>query len=176
MRNNIILYSLYFIALIFIQLLVLNNMQLSSYLNPYCYVLLILILPFDTPGWLLLSIAFILGMTMDVFPQGWNGAGASLGFHTFATVLVAFARPYILKLINPRDEYDVGSRPGASDFGFGWYMTYSLIMIGIHHFSLFLLESMSITRLPETILRTFLSGIFTFLLILLWEGLRYRRN
>jgi len=176
MRNNFFLYSIYFIALIFIQNLVLNNMQISSYLNPYAYVLLILLLPFETPGWLLLSIAFILGMTMDVFPQGWGGTGASLGFHTFATVLVAFARPYVLKWINPRDEYEPGSSPGASDFGFGWYMTYSLIIVGIHHFALFLLESMSFTRFPEIILKTIFSGLLTLLLILLWEGLRYKRN
>ena len=176
MRNNIVLYSLYFIALVFIQILVLNNIQFSSYLNPYCYVLLILILPFETPGWLLLSVAFILGLTIDVFPQGWSGAGASLGFHTFATVLMAFSRPYIFKWINPRDEYDAGTHPGASDFGFGWFVTYISIMVGIHHLSLFLLESMSFARLPETILRTILSGLFTLLLIVLWEGLRYRRN
>ncbi|MCK5821640.1 MAG: hypothetical protein KAH17_07135 [Bacteroidales bacterium] len=176
MRNNILLFSFYFVALIFFQILVLNNMQFSSYLNPYCYVLLILILPFDTPGWLLLSIAFFLGMTMDVFPQGWTGAGASLGFHTFATVLVAFIRPFVLKWINPRDEYEIGSRPGASDFGLRWYLTYSLIIVGIHHFTLFLLESMSFVRIPETFLRTILSASFTLLLILLWEGLRFRRN
>jgi len=176
MRNNIVLFSLYFIVLVLIQILVLNNIQFSSYLNPYCYVFLIIILPFETSGWLLLSVAFILGLTMDVFPQGWSGAGASLGFHTFATVLMAFSRPYILKWINPRDEYDAGTQPGASDFGFGWFVSYISIMIGIHHLSLFLLESMSFARLPETILRTILSGLFTLLLIILWEGLRYRRN
>ncbi len=176
MKNSLITYSVYFLALIIIQILVLNNMQISSYLNPYCYVLLILILPLETPGWLLLSVAFVLGLIIDSFPQGWSGAGASLGFHAFATVLMAFSRPYILKWINPRDEYDAGTKPGAKDLGFGWYIRYSSLMIGIHHLSLFLFESLSFARLPETLLRIALSGMFTLLLIIVWEGLRYRRN
>lgn len=176
MRNDIIRYSIYFVVLILVQALVLNNMQLNSYLNPYCYILLILILPFETPGWLLLSVAFVLGLTIDVFPQGWSGAGASLGFHTAATVMMAFARPFILNKINPRDEYDVGTRPSTSDLGFAWWLKYSVILVGIHHLTLFLLESMSFSRLPETIFRTILSGIFTLLLLVLWEALRYRRK
>ncbi len=176
MRNSILRIGIYYVVLVLIQILVLNNMQFSSYLNPYCYVLLIMILPFETPGWLVLSIGFILGLTIDVFPQGWSGAGASLGFHTFATVLVAFARPFVLKWINPRDEYEAGTNPSASDNGFSWFIIYTLIMVGIHHFTLFFLESMSIMRLPEIILRTILSGLFTLVLLIVWEGLRYRRN
>ena len=71
MRNRLIKYGLYFLFLILFQVLILNNMQFSGYINPYCYILFILILPFETPGWLLLVLAFILGMIIDVFPQGW---------------------------------------------------------------------------------------------------------
>ena len=129
MRNIIIKYSIYFIALVLIQVLVLNNVQINSFLNPYVYVLFILILPFETPGWLLLSSGFVLGLTMDIFPQGWSGAGATLGLHSFATVMISFSRPYILKWINPRDEYEPVSQPCASDYGFRWYAVYILLMI-----------------------------------------------
>lgn len=176
MRNSIIKYSIYIIVLVLVQVLVLNNMQFSSYVNPYCYVLIILILPFETPGWLLLSIAFALGFTIDVFPQGWSGDGASLGFHAFSTVMMAFSRPFILNRINSRDEYEAGTYPSASDYGIAWWLRYSMILVGIHHFSLFLLESMDISRLPETILRSLLSGAFTLFLLALWELLRYRRK
>lgn len=176
MRSDVIRYVVYFLGLILIQVLVLNNMQLSGYLNPYCYILIILILPFETPGWLLLLVGFSMGFIMDVFPQGWSGSGASLGLHSFSTVLVAFLRPFILKRLNPRDEYEAGTLPGASDYGFGWYVVYCLVLVGIHHFTLFSLETMSLLRFPETLLRTGLSTFFTLLLLLVWEGLRYRRN
>lgn len=176
MRKIVIKYVLYFVALVLIQVLVLNNIQLSSFLNPYAYVLFIIILPFETPGWLLLSSGFLLGMTMDVFPQGWSGAGSTLGLHSFATVFMAFVRPLILKWINPRDEYEPGSQPCASDYGFRWYSIYILLMIGLHHLVLFIIESMSMSNLPEVLGRTILSVLFTFVLILVWEGFRYNRR
>jgi hypothetical protein len=176
LRRLIIKYLLYFISLVLIQVLVLNNIQLSSYLNPYIYIFLIIILPFETPGWLLLSVGFVLGMTMDVFPQGWAGQGATLGIHTFATVFAAFTRPIILKWINPRDEYEPGTVPGASDYGFRWYFTYILIIISIHHLVLFSVESMSISHLPQVLGRTLLSVLFSLAIILIWEGFRYNRR
>ena len=176
MRNIIMKYALYFVALVLIQVLVLNNVQLSSFLNPYAYILFIIILPFETPGWLLLLSGFFLGMTMDIFPQGWSGAGSTLGIHSFATVFMAFTRPLILKWINPRDEYEPGSEPSASDYGFRWYIVYSLLMISLHHLVLFVMESMSISHLPEVLGRTVLSVLFTFVLILIWEGFRYKRR
>lgn len=176
MRNDLFKYGLYFIVLILIQVLVLNNIQISGFINPYCYILFILILPFETPGWLLLILAFFLGMIIDVFPQGWLGNGTALGFHMAASLAVAFVRPLILKWINPRDEYEVGSKPSASDQGFSWYILYVSIMIGLHHFVLFFLEEFSFSRIPETFLRFLLSSVFTILLLLIWEGFRYQRK
>jgi hypothetical protein len=175
-RAVIFKYVVYFLALILAQVLVLNNMQISSYLNPYIYVLFILILPFETPGWLLIVSGFLLGFTMDLFPQGFTGEGSTLGFHTAATVFMAFCRPIVLKWINPRDEYEPGSLPRASDNGFLWYLLYSFIMVGGHHFVLFSFEAMSFSRFPEVVGRTILSTLFSVFLILLWEGFNYKRR
>ena len=38
-----------FIVLVLIQVLILNNIQFSGYINPFLYVLFILLLPFQTP-------------------------------------------------------------------------------------------------------------------------------
>ena len=81
-------YFLAFVFLILFQVLVLNNLHLSIYLNPYAYILFILILPFETPGWLVLSLGFVLGLIMDAFCN-------TLGMHSVATVLLAFLRAVI---------------------------------------------------------------------------------
>ncbi len=174
MKNNIIRYFLYFIVLVLVQVLILNNVQISGYINPYVYVLFILLLPFETPGWLLLMLSFLLGLTIDIFPQGIAGWGSTLGIHTAATVLVAFLRPSVLAWINPRDEYEPGTLPGSSDYGIGWFFLYALILIGIHHFVLFYLEDFSLHHFFHTFFRSVLSLIFTILLVLIWEGFRYR--
>ncbi len=173
MINRILKYFAYFIALVLIQVLILNNVQLSGYINPYVYILFILILPFDTPGWLLLLSAFFLGFIIDVFPQGIAGAGTTLGIHTTATVLLAFMRPTVLRWINPRGEYEKGSIPGSRDYGFGWFLLYILILTGIHHFVLFFLEDFSLLHFFHTFFRFILSLSFTILIILILEGFRY---
>ncbi len=56
-----------FVFVIFIQIALINNIQVNSYLNAYIYVLFILLLPFETPKWLMLILAFFTGLTMDFF-------------------------------------------------------------------------------------------------------------
>lgn len=146
------------------------------YVTPYIYVAFILFLPFETPGWLLLLSAFVLGITMDVFPQGWVGQGGTLGMHAAAAVLTAFMRPVVLIWINPRDEYEPGSTPSASDYGFRWFFVYLVLLTTIHHSSLFFLEQMSLIRFAETLLRIFFSVGLTVFLVMIWEGFRYHRK
>ena len=167
-------YVFRFFLVIFFQVLVLNNVQFNGYINPYFYLWYILVLPFETPGWMLLLIAFSLGLGVDVFPQGIAGNGSTLGTHTAATLLIAFMRPSVLRWINPRDEYEQGTYPDSKNYGFLWFLAYALIMIGIHHFVLFFLEDLSFRDFHRTLLRVVLSGFFTLVIILLWEGIRFR--
>ncbi|NJK85385.1 MAG: hypothetical protein HC906_04860 [Bacteroidales bacterium] len=55
-----------FIILVLLQVFVFNNIHLSGFIVPYIYILFILLLPFETPGWLLLVSAFLLGFSIDV--------------------------------------------------------------------------------------------------------------
>lgn len=174
MRNDFIKYGLYFLVLVLAQVLVLNNVQLSGYINPYAYVLFILVLPFETPGWLLLISAFALGFTIDIFPQGIAGEGGTLGIHTASSVLAAFIRPGVLNWINARGEYESGTIPSARDYGFTWYFLYTLIIVGVHHFALFYLEDFSLRHFLHTFARFVLSWFFTLIIIYLWEGFRFR--
>jgi len=174
MLNQITKYGLYFIGLVLFQVLILNNVQFSGFINPYVYVLFLLMLPFETPGWLMLLLAFFLGFSIDVFPQGISGPGPSLGIHSTACLVIGFMRPQVLRWINPRDDYEAGTLPTASDYGLAWYFIYCLIMVGIHHFIIFFLEAFSLQYFFSTILRIIFSLFFTLLLLLIWEGFRSR--
>ena len=174
MFNSIVRLVAYFIVLILAQVLVLNNIQLSGYINPYIYVMFILILPFETSGWMLLVSAFFMGLFIDIFPQGIAGSGGTLGIHTFSTVLMAFIRPTVLRWINPRGDYEKGTEPAAKDYGFAWFFLYAGILVGIHHFVLFFLEDFSLMHFFHTFFRFVLSLFFTLLLLLIWEGFRHR--
>lgn len=160
--------ALRFFFLVALQILVLNNIQWSGYLNPYLYVLFILLLPFETPNWLLILLSFLLGFTIDVFGNTW-------GMHTAACVLMGYIRPYFLKIISPREGYDKAMQPNIRDFGLEWIVRYSLIMIFIHHFTLFYIEVFKFSLFFHTFIRVILSSLFTLSLVIISHFIIYRR-
>ena len=155
--------------LILFQVLVLNNIQVSGYINPYMYVLFILLLPFETPRWLLLISGFAIGISIDLFAN-------TPGMHASATVFMAFLRPYVLKLFMPHDEYEPGSYPRLYYYGFTWFLKYSLVLVFFHHTFLFYAEAFRITFFFHTMLRVVLSTLFSVFLIVLSQFFIYRKQ
>ena len=157
---NIILKNIIrFIVLILLQVTVFNNIQLSGFVNPYLYILFILLLPFETPPWLLLILAFFTGLSIDVFSN-------TIGIHASACVFMAFLRPFVLNLIAVRDNYDSDIEQGLSVYGFSWFFKYALILILAHHSFLFIVEVFSFNNFGDTLIRIILSSIFTLVLVI----------
>lgn len=158
MINETVKNILRFIFLVLFQVLILNNIQLSGYLNPFLYVLFILMLPFQTADWLVLVLAFVLGISIDMFAD-------TGGLHAASCVLMAFFRKPILKLISPRDGYEVVQKPTIQQFGFRWFFSYAGILVLAHHFLLFYMENFSFSEFFFTLFRVILSSIFTLTLV-----------
>jgi rod shape-determining protein MreD len=165
MINSILRYGLIFILLVLLQVLVFNNIQFSGYINPYVYLMFILLLPVEIPAWLLLLLSFITGVIIDYF-------SGSPGIHSSATVLAGFVRPYVLRVISPRDGYDSGASPSMISYGFRWFLTYTLIIVLVHHTALFYFEVFRLTDFFRTMLRVILSSLFSIIFILLIEFYR----
>ena len=169
MINEIIRNSFRFALLVVLQLFVLNNVQFSGLVNPYLYVLFILLLPFEISGWLMLILGFILGMVIDV-------ASSTIGYHTIATVFMAYCRFHLLRFIAPRGGYESGMTPSLQSLGFSWYFKYAAILTTVHHFALFWVESFRFNDLFPATLRALASSIFTVLLIFIYQFLTIRRR
>jgi len=127
----------------------------------------ILLLPVEIPSWLLLLLSFATGIIIDLF-------SGSPGMHSSATVFAGFIRPYILRIVSPRDGYESGSEPSMLNYGFRWFLTYALLMVVVHHTALFYLEVFRFADFFRTLLRVLLSSLFTVIFILLFEF--YRRG
>jgi rod shape-determining protein MreD len=165
MINSILRFGLIFILLILSQVLLFNNIQFSGYINPYVYVMFILLLPVEIPAWLLLLLSFGTGLIMDFF-------SGSPGMHSSATVFAGFARPYILRIISPRDGYEPHVEPSMVIYGFRWFLIYTLLVVLVHHTILFYLEVFRVTDFFRTLLRIILSSVFSITFILLVEFYR----
>ena len=168
MIKSIPLYILNFVVLVLLQVLILNNIQLGGFINPYFYVLFILILPFETPKWLLLVLGFFLGFSIDVFSN-------TIGMHSSACVFMAYLRPFVLKFISPRDGYESESFPTLKYYGLAWFLRYSAILVFAHHIFLFFIEVFRLSDFFSTLFRAILSSIFSLILIFISQYF-YRRK
>lgn len=153
-----------FIVLVLLQVLVLNNIQFSGYINPMLYVLFLLLLPFEISKPFLLILAFVLGLTIDMFTN-------TMGMHAAASVFMGLLRPFILKYIEPRGGYDHESSPSIKEFGITWYLSYAGILVLLHHIVLFYIEVFKFDEFLSTLYRVVLSAIFTLILIVISQYL-----
>jgi rod shape-determining protein MreD len=167
MINNIVINIFRFVLLVLFQSVILNNIQLGGFINPYLYVLFILLLPFETPKALLLPMAFLLGLSVDMFSN-------TMGIHASASVFMAFCRPYILKLVAPRDGYEAETHPTIKSLGLRWFVVYTTFLVFLHHLFLFYMEVFRFSEFFMTLWRVILSAILTIFLVLLSQYLFYK--
>lgn len=159
MITDIFIILVRFLMLIGIQVTVLNNIQLGGFINPYLYVLFILMLPVKFPKLAGLLMAFIAGITVDMFAN-------TVGMHAAACVCMAYARPLVLKVFSPRDGYEADSIPNIRDFGLQWFFAYSSVLVLIHHLVLFYVEVFRFSEFFTTFMRVLLSSVATLALII----------
>jgi len=156
-----------FFFLILLQVLLLNNINFLGYVNPYLYVLFIILFPFNGNQGLLLLLSFLLGLGIDLFED-------SGGINAAACLVVAYIRPAILRF-SFGVSYDYQTVK-FSNTAYGSRFSYVAILVFVHHFVLFLLEIFSFAHLLLLLMKTFFSGIFTIVLVFLTLALFNRRS
>tara|TARA_Y100000994_G_scaffold159072_1_gene130393 strand:- start:33402 stop:33905 length:504 start_codon:yes stop_codon:yes gene_type:complete len=142
---------------IFIQIIILNNIQLSGYINPYYYLIFILSIPNKTSNAGILILSFLIGLVIDIFSN-------SYGIHSFASVTIAYIRIiWSSKIIHTKteDDLDINNLP------INLFLPKAFIFIIIHHFILFFLERWSLNDIFSIIEITFISSLFTFVLFII---------
>jgi hypothetical protein len=157
------------VLLALLQVLIVQNIRLGSYLILFPYVLFILLLPFDMNKLLVLALSFLLGVTVDMFYD-------TAGMHAAACTLIGFARNYVLRFIAPREGYDPSQSPTVEHMGLTWFVTYVGILIFIHHLFFFYLEIFRFGEFFRTLLRVIVSTIGTFTFVYIIQFLFYRAD
>lgn len=169
MTTEIIKNILRFILLVFMQVLIIQNINLTGYVILLPYVMVIIMMPFETDKLLVLAASFLLGVTVDYFYD-------SSGLHASACTIMGFGRHYVLKYVAPRDGYDIGVKPTVEDMGLEWFLRYAGTLILLHHLFLFYLEIFRFSEFFHTLLRVILSSIGTLGLIYLIQFLFFNNK
>jgi hypothetical protein len=168
--GRVILNNLFrFVLLVCIQVFLLKNMGYYNLAVPFLYILFILLLPFKIPNGLLFLLAFVTGLTVDVFYD-------TLGLNAAACTVLAFVRIIFISVTVQREGFDNEPDPSLGIMGFRWFIFYAIILTFFHHLVLFSFETFRFSEFGFILIRTILSSIFTISLMLLAEFIFFRKK
>lgn len=155
------------IFLILLQCLVVNRMHLlDGLILPWIYIFGILMLPFETPRWLVLLVGFAVGFILDYFT-------GPMGLHTSACLVLAYLQPLVQRLLSPREGYEITQRPTIQRMGLTWYLTYAGILTLFHHAWLFFFEVLRFSDFFYQLVHILLSAAATLVLMTIGQYLIY---
>lgn len=147
-----------FILLLAVQVVIFNNFNFLGYINPFPYILFIILYPVNGNKYGLLAASFFLGLIMDLFCN-------SGGVHAAACLTLAYFRPFIFKFsFGLSYEYQTVR---LNDILTPERFSFILLAVIIHHLTLFVLEVFTFEFLWDIILRTIVSTLFTIIICIL---------
>lgn len=156
MSNSPLIYILRFVALVGTQVLVMNNVQFGGHLNPYIYILFIILMPLRTPPVAMIITGFVLGFAVDFY------TGVP-GIHTASTLLIAFFRNRMIRFVVGLQENDFLDTPGLRGLGARRFIYYATTITLVHHLALFYLEVFTFARFWDTFSRSMLNAVVSVL-------------
>lgn len=158
MNSTVITNVFRFLILLAAQVVIFNHIELFNFVNPYPYLLFILLFPINGSRSLLLVTSFVLGLCLDMFDN-------SGGVHAAASVVLAYFRQDILKFaFGISYEYHTIK---ITDKLSKELFTYLLVSVLLHHSILFVLEIFRFNFIWEILLRTLLTTPFTLLVCII---------
>ncbi len=157
------------IIMVLLQALIFNKISLFGVAVPVVFIYVIIKLPINISALWLLTISFLLGLSVDIFSD-------TYGMHALACTIVSFIRPKIFSLYVSYSNDYASEAPSLRSLGTWLYVRYSLTFIALYCVVLYLIESMSLFDLPYLILRIVGSTLLTFVLILSIDSLVNRRE
>jgi rod shape-determining protein MreD len=157
MNNFTIRYTILFIALVLLQVLILNNINLFGYLNPFIYIVFVFFYPLRKEKTSFLFLSFLLGLSIDFFSN-------SGGINAAATLFIAYFRLPILIYVLRKSDFDY-QLFNVRSMSLGKSITYIFILTFIHSLIIYSLEYFSLNDFFEIIKKSILSTVFTVTLL-----------
>ena len=159
------------LLLLMAQILIFSNINFSSFVNPYIFPLFVLLLPFETPRWLLMLIGLSAGLFLDYFL-------GSTGMHAAACLLIGYLRPFLINVITPKGtEFEIS--PNIYAQGITWFIVYLGITMFIYLTFYFFVEAATFLNFFFMLLKIFLSVIvsviFMIIFLFLFSSKKKRR-
>ncbi|MBR7154473.1 MAG: rod shape-determining protein MreD [Paludibacteraceae bacterium] len=155
-----------YIIVMLLQVLLFDQLQLWGACHPYIYVLCLLMMPITLTHSLSMIIGAVAGLVMDIFCN-------SLGVHMAACILIMFIRPYLIgAIVNDKDR--LNEQISLRSIGMEALIKYVVILVLVHHLTVFSLAAWSWSHMGFVLLETLISSIVTILIIIGYNAMSYR--
>ena len=164
MNRRIITIAALFITLLLIQVLICNHIVLFGVAVPFIFVYFIITLPLDVGQCTLLTLAFLLGLGVDVCSDtaGMNALSC--------TVVAMMKRPLFFRFVL-KDDKSATLSPSVASMGFGQYLRYSVLLVAVYCILVFSVEYFSFCDISEILVKGAASAALTTVLILIVDSL-----
>ena len=163
MARTVLYFFILFIAMVILQAVVFNRIWLFNVAIPLVFIFFFLSLPEDTDVKLVLTLSFILGISVDIFSD-------TLGLNALCCTISAGLRRPIIYLYVPRDESSSEKVLTPSTMGRGRYMKYLITMTTLYCTLFFVVLSTEFFSPGRMLLRIAASSLLTFILILAFSN------
>lgn len=169
MAKELIRHTLFFLALVLVQVVVFNHICLFGLAIPFVFVYFIIKLPVTLAVNWTMTLSFILGLTIDVFAN-------TQGMNALACTIMAALRMPVLHLYFPRQDDLTNPEPAVRTLGLAVFMKYAGTLIAVYCSCYFIIEAFTFFNIGMLLLRILCSSILTFTIILALEGISSSRH
>ena len=155
--------ALLFVALVLIQVMC-YKILLFGVAVPLVFIYLIMRLPVTWHMNITLTVAFVMGLIVDVFNN-------TPGMNALCCTLLAAFREPVFALFVPRENEMNTPIPCVDTLGFGAYLKYMSTLVVIFSSLIFLVQAFTLHNWPLTLMRIGASSALTIILLLALDSL-----
>lgn len=148
-----------FVILVLIQVLICNHIVLFSIAVPMVFIYFIVRLPIAMKISLVMTLAFLLGLTIDIFSD-------TPGVNSLSCTLIAVMRRPLLYAYVARDDRTKEIIPSVSSLGVAVYSKFLFSMAIIYCLLVFAIEYFNFADIKDIVVMSAASGLLSFLLML----------
>ena len=155
MRTRV--YIMLTLVVLFVQVIVLNNLSVSPLVSPMVYIVLILLMPIDSSQWKMLGAGLLLGLLMDI-------TMGTAGLNTMVTLPIAFfRRPLLFELGGLSSMSKEDGVPSVKRLGLRFHR-YIVVMVVLHSLLFYFVEWLSFDNFGTLVLRILCSTLCSLVL------------
>lgn len=141
------------------QAIIFNHICLFNIATPIIFFYFILRLPISLSVNWVLSLSFLLGLSLDIFSD-------TQGMNALACTILGGLRKPLFSLYSPREDEVANIIPSIQSLGIGTYLKYSFTATLLYCFLILLIQAFQVEDIYLLILRTVASTLLSFILIL----------